>query len=88
MREAWEEQRAIGWDQILKGRISSKWGKAQGMFYMSNPTTRQEKYLTPEVWTRKTIAALLRFTLGLWTDRCNALHGIDDAANKKKRNKN
>ena len=59
VREAWEEQRAIGWDQILKGRISSKWGQAYGMFYMSNPTTRKEKYLSKEVWTSKTIAELL-----------------------------
>ena len=22
--------------------------------------------------------------MGLWTDRCNVLHGIDDAANEKK----
>ena len=52
---------------------------------MSNPTTRKYNYMSKEVWTRKTIAALLRFTLGLWTDRCNALHGVDDAANRKKR---
>ena len=32
------------------------------------------------------IAGLLRFTLGLWTGRCNSMHGIDDAENKKKRN--
>ena len=33
------------------------------------------------------IAGLLRFTLGLWTVRCNLMHGIDDAENKKKREK-
>ena len=73
--EAWEEQRLIGWDQILKGRISTKWGKAQGLFYGNNPTTRKEKHFTAEVWVSKTIASLLRFTLGLWKDRCDTLHG-------------
>ena len=33
MHLAWAEQRAIGWDQILKDRLSKNWGKAQGMFY-------------------------------------------------------
>ena len=73
--EAWEEQSLIGWDQILKGRIGTKWGKAQGLFYRNNSTTRKEKHLTAEVWVSKTIASLLRFTLGLWKDRCDTLHG-------------
>ena len=43
VNEAWEEQRAIGWDQILKGRLSSKWGKAQEIYYHQNAITRDSK---------------------------------------------
>ena len=65
----------IGWDQTLKRRISSKWGKVQGLFYGNNPTTRNEKYVTVEVGVIKTINSLIRFTLGLWKDRCDTLRG-------------
>ena len=77
VKEAWAEQRLIGWDQILKGRLSSKWGKAQGMFYGINHHTRHEKHFTEQVWVAKVIASLLRFTLGLWNDRCEVLHGAN-----------
>ena len=33
VRFVWTKQRAIGWDQIRKGRLSKNWGKSQGMFY-------------------------------------------------------
>ena len=45
VQQAWEEQERIGWDQILYGRISSKWGQAQSLFYASNPDTRRENFL-------------------------------------------
>ena len=32
LTQVWVEQRQIGWDQILKGRISSKWGDAQAVY--------------------------------------------------------
>ena len=55
------------------------------MFYVSNPGARKEKHLTQAVWTGKIIVGLLRLSLGLWNDRCKALHGKDEAENKKKR---
>ena len=63
--EAWDEQQFIGWDKILKFRISSKWGRAYGMIYGNNPHTRHEKNFTSEVWVSKTIRGFLRFSLGL-----------------------
>ena len=43
VNEAWEEQRAIGWDQILKGQLSSKWGESQELYYYQNAITREYK---------------------------------------------
>ena len=43
---AWGEQRAIGWDQILKGRLSSGWGKAQDIYYRDNPYTSTKKHFS------------------------------------------
>ena len=37
---AWKDQRKIGWDQILKGRLSKQWGEAQGMFYKNSLETK------------------------------------------------
>ena len=69
----------IEWHQILKGRISSKWGKAQGLFHGNNPTTRKEKHFTVEVWVSTTIKSLLHFTLDPWKDRCDTIYGANKA---------
>ena len=79
---AWEEQRAIGWDQILKGRLSSGWGRAQNIYYRDNPETCTKKHCSMQVWMVKPIGSLLDFTMGLWTDRCNILHGATKAEKK------
>ena len=44
VQRAWEEQKAIGWDQMLKGRISKYWGLAQGLYYRNNPDTKGKAY--------------------------------------------
>ena len=33
VKEAWQEQKEIGWDQIHKGSISSKWVRSQAIYY-------------------------------------------------------
>ena len=39
----------IGWGQVLKGRISTKWGRAQEIFYENNLDTQDVKHFTAEV---------------------------------------
>lgn len=31
VRDAWTEQEAVEWNQILKGRLSTRWGKYQAL---------------------------------------------------------
>ena len=62
---AWREYKAIGWDQILKGRLSKKWRIAQWMYYHANPDTRECKYFNDEVWIAGTIMSFVDSTLGL-----------------------
>ena len=57
------------------------------MFYMNNPYTRAVKYFTAEVWVATTIKSLLKFTLSLWTDRCDVLHGATEEERKMIRKK-
>ena len=81
--KAWGEQQSIGWDQILKGRLSNSWGKAPIMFYMDNPDTRECKHFSAQVWMVKTIGSLLDLTLGLWKDMCGTLHGATEVRRKR-----
>ena len=30
LKGAWKERRAIGWDQLLKGQLSERWGNRTG----------------------------------------------------------
>ena len=83
VKAVWEEQEKIGWEQIMYGRISSKWGQAQSLFYDSNPDTRLVKHFTREVWVHKTIGSFLLHTEGLWNDRCDCMHGATEEENKK-----
>ena len=43
VQKAWQEQEKIGWSNIMKGRLSKKWGQAQQNFYSSNPTTSTKR---------------------------------------------
>ena len=72
---------------MLKGRLSKECGKAQGMYYGDNPDTREGKYFSSQVWMVKTIGNLLDFTLGLWTDRCDILHGATEKEKKSIKHK-
>ena len=80
---AWKEQREIGWDQILKGRLSRHWGEAQGMFYNNSPKTRGNLGFSGKLWAAATVTSLLDFSLNLWNDRCDTLHGIDEVDAKR-----
>ena len=42
-REVWEEQWKIDLDQVLKGRLSKKWDRAQVIYYSDNPLTQHRK---------------------------------------------
>jgi hypothetical protein len=88
IKEAWEEQKEIGWDQVLKGRLSSKWGVAQAMYYSSNVLLNASFQYTGETWMEKTVGSFIDMTLGMWNARCDVLHGADEVATKiKKKNR-
>ena len=83
VNKAWAEQRTIGWDQILKGRISKYWGQAQGLYYRNNPDTRGNVYFSTSLWSAATVRSMLDFILHLWNNRCNSMHGVDEEDAKR-----
>ena len=63
IQKAWNEQDNIGWENMLKGSLSKKWGQAQAEYYELNPHTRDSKKYSGESWTRIIIKAFLDYTL-------------------------
>ena len=61
--------------------------KSPGSVLLEQPGYKKGETSVYESVGWNIIAGLLRFTLGLWTGRCNSTHGIDDAENKKERKK-
>ena len=82
VRDIWSEQEAIGWDQILKGILSTIRGKAQALCYDKIPNIRDSKLYSEKEWMFKTVGSLIDFALRLWNERCDSLHGATEAENK------
>ena len=84
LSQAWDEQERIGWIQLFKGRLSRLWGVAQQNFYSQNPSTSGKHHFNKNTWMDKTITGLLDFSLGMWSDRCDILHGTINRDDKTK----
>ena len=82
LRQAWEEQERIGQQNILQGRLSKKWGRAQQLFYSANPLTNRKKHFTGDNWMTKTIESMIQLTLSLWKCWCEVLHGTENKDKK------
>lgn len=69
------EQRAIGWDSLLKGRLSNQWQEIQRLhFRVLNKNDQLPLYKTAEWWTAGLIQQLIYFTLNAWQIRNDYLH--------------
>ena len=65
INKVWVDQRTIGWDQILKGRVSKYRGQVQCLYYQNNPATRGNTYFSSLLWSAITLRILLDFSLHL-----------------------
>jgi hypothetical protein len=80
-----EEQAAISWNNFIKGRVSKKWSKAQGIFYkLVHPTST----LTGKQWSSKLITGIWKIFFSAWKARNTHLHcppGTEPSAHLNKR---
>ena len=60
--QSWQEK-TIGWGQLFKGRLSSKWGQAQEIYYRENSETRETQYFSGKIWASKVIGKLIKISL-------------------------
>ena len=73
--KAWQEQKSIGWGQLFRGRLSSKWRHAQELYYQDNPDTRGAKFYSGKQWAKLVVGKLIGISLHLWDTWNKVLHG-------------
>ena len=64
--QAWEEQQALGWINVAKGRLCKSWGKAQGQFYSMHPDLQGKRWCSATLWTQPMIKALVNMSLQMF----------------------
>ena len=73
LKETYKNQTNIGWDKFIKGYISCKWGYEQEKFYRQ--TKEQGNRYNKDNWARQVIIGVQTFTMTLWKQRNEAIHG-------------
>lgn len=68
--EAYQEQASLGWDNVLKGRLSTAWSIAQNQY----ATERGIDSGTGRSWIERTILTLWTYSLELWDNRNKQAH--------------
>jgi hypothetical protein len=66
-------QIAIGWHQIMKGRLANEWKQAQQILMQG----RETKYKNAQTWSTTITQTILDKWLELWMIRNKAKHGRD-----------
>lgn len=84
-KEAWEDQRRIGWMNMLKGRLSWKQEEIQELFYRGYPDYQHQKMHTGIGWKIRMIKELTSMLLVTWTSHCGCLDGHTKTENKQRR---
>ena len=81
LADTYEEQTSIGWDQFIRGRISSKWGimmryaydMIQSQNVHVNTTSKKRKFYSPDLWAKGLISLNWEYVNLLWVDRINSV---------------
>jgi hypothetical protein len=66
-------QEAIGWTQMMKGRLAKEWKTQQQEAMQGNET----KYKNSQTWSTEIIHTIFQHWLELWTIRNSDRHGRD-----------
>lgn len=78
VQKAWAEERVIGWDQILKGRLSRYCRITLGIFTIIAQGP-EERCVSPAKYeSQQHFEFVLDFSLNLWNDSCGTIHGVDE----------
>ena len=78
--DAFESQCNIGWDEMIRGRISTKWGDIMQKHYH---TTKAPRALNRETWENMMISNLWTIFDNTWKARNGLLHGKNDTETRE-----
>lgn len=76
-----DEQVEIGWSQVLKGRFSGYWRKAQEQFYVESH--QGSETLTGRRWLIGLTRGMWRIMNRQWKTRCKKLHDAAKGINRE-----
>ena len=79
--DAIAEQNAIGWNNALKGRLSTIWGKIY-MQHVQDTNDDIPVHLSATWWTGEVIRQILYFSLAIWQHRNDYLHNKEAAEDR------
>jgi len=79
IQQAFELQSEIGWDEFLRGRICTDWGKIVHQYYRN---MNLGAYRNQSTWETRIISTTWRIFLSTWQKRNELLHGADDTENR------
>jgi hypothetical protein len=82
LRDAINEQSEIGWDQMLRGRLSRKWRQAQAQWHDEYVDSDDSSQFNSKWWGRKLIAHIVHYTLEQWQERNDVLHQMTEDFDK------
>jgi hypothetical protein len=79
------EQESIGWDQILKGRLSIKWGELYNHDIAIDKLKLTLK--DAETWGKRILGIIWKFVMDMWKIRNDTEHNLDGQSNEIKKTK-
>ena len=72
--DAFEEQKEIGWDHFIVGRVATGWSK----YFATNVEDSYEKEGKVIAFGRTLVRATWKFTMSVWVGHNEAVHGTDN----------
>ena len=87
------QQSLIGWNALSQGYVALKWGIIQRQYMrhnprpLPNPTPKQRKSDTVEVWKKKLVTELINYSIACWQFRNDKLHGAVEKMSQSQQRK-
>jgi hypothetical protein len=72
-----QQQSILGWEHLLRGRISRLWGDAFRQSLMQQNQKAEE-----DQWPSKVVHTLLTYSSSIWRHCCSLLHGATEEASR------
>jgi hypothetical protein len=92
IEQLFSQQQEIGWTAMSQGYLALQWGFIQRRYmrlnprHMPNPTPKQLKSDTVEVWKKKFVTELINYSIACWQYRNDKLHGaLEKISNTQRR---